>query len=96
MFRSYAATSISKIAYGKNTPTSATDPDVIEVLQQMKVVMAVLRPGTYLVESIPWLRYLPFYGLELKRAFESGKQLTSRKLNRVKRDIVHIALAIFT
>jgi len=62
----------------------------------MKVAVAALRPGAYLVESLPWLRYLPFYGLELKRGFESGKQLTSRKLNRVKRDIVRIALPIFT
>ena len=48
------------------------------------------------MESIPWLRYLPFYGLELKREFELGKKLSTRLLNRVKRDLVRIALLILT
>ncbi|KAG1885123.1 cytochrome P450 [Suillus subluteus] len=39
----YAATTIMKVAYGKNTPTSATDPEIVEVNQLMKTGRAVQR-----------------------------------------------------
>ncbi|KAG2335688.1 cytochrome P450, partial [Suillus weaverae] len=55
----YGATTIMKVAYGKNTPTYATDPNVVEVQQTIKMVAEILRPGAYLVDSIPWLKYLP-------------------------------------
>ncbi|KAG1831216.1 cytochrome P450 [Suillus subalutaceus] len=71
----YAATIILKVTYGKNTPTSATDPDVIEALQMMRRFIEILRPGVYLVDSIPWLKYLPWYGRDLKLEFESRKKI---------------------
>jgi len=83
----YAATTIMKVAYGKDTPTSATDPDVKEARQGIKRAAKVLRPGTYLVDSIPWLKYLPWYGQELKRGFESSRRLHMRQLNHVKQQI---------
>ncbi|KAG1725750.1 cytochrome P450 [Suillus lakei] len=55
----YAATTIMKVTYGKNTPTSATDPDVVEMRQIVGMVVGIMRPGAYLVNSIPWLKYLP-------------------------------------
>ncbi|KAG0705769.1 cytochrome P450 [Suillus ampliporus] len=68
----YAATTIMKVAYGKNTPTSATDPEVIEVGELMVMAGKILHPGNYyLVDSIPWLKYLPW-------------QLNVDHLNRVK------------
>jgi hypothetical protein len=81
-----------KVAYGKDTPTSATDSDVKEAHQSVDRVREVLRPGAYLVNSIPWLKYIPWYGQELKRQFESNKQLYARQLNRVKQQIVSIGL----
>ncbi|KAG1728990.1 cytochrome P450 [Suillus paluster] len=81
----FAATTIMKLAYGDTTPTSATDPQVIELRQIMELVRRVLRPDAYyLVESIPWLRHIPWYGRELKRGFEKTKQLNVGQLNRVK------------
>ena len=56
----------------------------------------VLRPGAYLVDSFPWLRYIPWYGQELKHAFERCKRLHVNQLNRVKEEIVSITLLIFT
>jgi len=44
---------IMKVAYGKDTHTSATDPDVKKVRQAVDRVREVLRPGAYLVDSIP-------------------------------------------
>ncbi|KAG1841527.1 cytochrome P450 [Suillus subalutaceus] len=80
----YAATIILKVTYGKNTPTSATDPDVIEALQMMRRLIEIMRPGAYLVDSIPWLKYLPWYGRDLKLEFESRKKFNLGQLNRVR------------
>ncbi|KAG1805310.1 cytochrome P450 [Suillus subaureus] len=43
-----AATTIMKTAYGKSTPTSATDPEVVEIKQRIKMSRIIMRPGTYL------------------------------------------------
>ncbi|KAG2039358.1 cytochrome P450 [Suillus americanus] len=80
----YAARIILKVTYGKNTPTSATDPEVIEGLQMMRMFVEMLRPGIYLVDSIPWLKYLPWYGRDLKLGFERRKKLNLGQLNRVR------------
>ncbi|KAG1804670.1 cytochrome P450 [Suillus subaureus] len=83
----YSAATIMKVAYGKTTPTSATDPEVIEALQHIQRLRTALRPGAYLVDSIPWLKYLPWYGQELKQQHERCKQLYTDELNRVKLQI---------
>ncbi|KAG0695259.1 cytochrome P450 [Suillus ampliporus] len=80
----FGATTIMKVAYGKSTPTAATDPEVIEVRQLVEMTRAVLRPGAYLVDTIPWLKYLPWYGPDLKRGFERSKKLYDTHLDRVK------------
>lgn len=79
-----AATTIMKTAYGKSTPTSATDPEVVEIKQRIKMSRIIMRPGTYLVDWIPWLKYLPWYGRDLKQEFENTKKLNAGQLNRVK------------
>ncbi|KAG2137952.1 cytochrome P450 [Suillus clintonianus] len=83
----YAAASIMKITYGKTTPTSASDPEVREVHRLFESFRTALRPGAYLVDSIPWLKYLPWYGLDLKRQFESTRKLYTNQLNRVKQQL---------
>ncbi|KAG1730398.1 cytochrome P450 [Suillus paluster] len=83
----YAAATIMKVTYGKTTPTSATDPEVKEINRLFETFGAVLRPGAYLVDSIPWLKYLPWYGQELKREFERTRQLYTKQLNRVKQQL---------
>ncbi|OAX31873.1 cytochrome P450 [Rhizopogon vinicolor AM-OR11-026] len=83
----YAATISMKIAYGKDKITSATDPDAREAREGLHRVAKVLRPGAYLVDSIPWLKYLPWYGRELKRGFESTRGLHMRQLNHVRQQI---------
>lgn len=91
MILSYAATTIMKIAYGKTTSTSATDPSVVEIRHFAKTVSAVVRPGAYLVDSIPWLKHLPWYGRDLKRGFERTKKLNLGQLNRVREQMVYIS-----
>ncbi|KAG0701010.1 cytochrome P450 [Suillus ampliporus] len=80
----YSATTIMKLTYGKTVPTSATDPEVIEIDELIWMLAEILRPGAYLVDSIPWLKYLPWYGRELRQGFERGKKLNIGHLNRVK------------
>jgi hypothetical protein len=77
-----------KIAYGKNTPTSATDPEVIEMHRMVRMITGILRPGAYLVESLPWLKYLPWYGRDLKLGFERAKTFHLDQLNRVREKMV--------
>ncbi|KAG1764745.1 cytochrome P450 [Suillus occidentalis] len=74
----YAASTILKIAYGKTTRTSATDPEVREIL---------LRPGAYLVESMPWLKHVPWYGKDLKQQYERTKELYTNQLNHVRQQL---------
>ncbi|KAG1728988.1 cytochrome P450 [Suillus paluster] len=89
----YAATTIMKVAYGNNTPFSATDPRVIEMHEIMKLVGKILRPDAYyLVESIPWLKHIPWYGRELKQGFERTKQLHVGQLNRVKEQMSNVEI----
>lgn len=83
-----------KIAYGKTTPTSATDPEVQGVRQFLSAFGIALRPGAYLADSIPCLQYLPWYGRELKLEFERGKRIFTNQLNNVKQQMVRIILPI--
>ncbi|KAG2755128.1 hypothetical protein P692DRAFT_201851407 [Suillus brevipes Sb2] len=80
------------VAYGKTTPTSATDPDAILVRENFQILRKTMRPGAYLVDMIPWLKYLPWYAQDLKRGFERNRQLNTDQLNRVKQQIV-VAIA---
>ncbi|OAX34409.1 cytochrome P450, partial [Rhizopogon vinicolor AM-OR11-026] len=86
----YASTTIMKVAYGKNAPATATDPEVIQVHQVMAIFVTAETSGTYLVESIPWLKYLPWYDRELKRGYESSKRIHTSQLNRVKQQMSNV------
>jgi len=85
-----------KIAYGKNTPTSATDPEVIEMHRMVRMITGILRPGAYLVESLPWLKCLPWYGRDLKLGFERAKKFHLDQLNRVREKMVCVSIRILT
>ncbi|KAG1754242.1 cytochrome P450 [Suillus lakei] len=79
---SFAVSTIMTLSYG-TVPTSATDPDVMAVRQLTVLFRKVVRPGSYLVDSIPWLRYLPWYGRELTQAFEDHRTLFSGQMDRL-------------
>ncbi|KAG1727107.1 cytochrome P450 [Suillus lakei] len=85
----FTASTIMKIAYGKTTRTLATDPEVKDVRRRFTSLSQSLRPGAYLVDSIPWLKYVPGYGRALRREFERGKKLYFDQLNRVKEQLTN-------
>ncbi|KAG1899818.1 cytochrome P450 [Suillus fuscotomentosus] len=80
----YAAATILKAAYGKTSPTSATDLEVREARHLMSRIRTVVRPGAYWVESIPWLKFLPWYAPELRDDYKRATRLYTDQLNRVK------------
>ncbi|KAG0696756.1 cytochrome P450 [Suillus ampliporus] len=83
----YAATTIMKITYGNTMSASTINTEVKEMRQFLEAFRVAARPGAYLVDSIPWLKYLPGYGRELKREFERVRQLYTKQLNRVKQQL---------
>ncbi|KAG2067030.1 cytochrome P450 [Suillus decipiens] len=83
----YSAVTITKIAYGKTTPVSASDPDVMEARLLLRSAAGVLRHGYYLVDSIPWLKYIPWYAPDLREEFERSTRRYTKQLNRVRQQI---------
>ncbi|KAM0753441.1 cytochrome P450 [Meredithblackwellia eburnea MCA 4105] len=57
--KTYAASIIMTLAYGKTTPTTYTDEAVLAVNRAGHRLGGAMRPGAYLVESFPILRYFP-------------------------------------
>ncbi|KAG1748506.1 cytochrome P450, partial [Suillus paluster] len=83
----YAVTIVTKVAYGKTTPMSATDSVARRVREHFQILRRAIRPGAYLVDSIPWLKYIPWYGQELKEGFEKNRRLYISQLDRVKQQM---------
>ncbi|KAG2067035.1 cytochrome P450 [Suillus decipiens] len=83
----YSAVTVTKITYGKTTPVSATHPDVLEARLLLKSVGGVARHGNYLVDSIPWLKYIPWYAPDLREEFERTTRRYVKMLNRVRQQI---------
>ncbi|KAH8113419.1 cytochrome P450 [Phellopilus nigrolimitatus] len=63
----YAASVVMSLTYGKMTPTSYSDPEVQQINKFLAQLGAALRPGTFLVDAYPILRYVPGYLHEMKR-----------------------------
>ncbi|EGN92985.1 hypothetical protein SERLA73DRAFT_190373 [Serpula lacrymans var. lacrymans S7.3] len=82
--RRYSASAMMKITYGKSTPTDMTDPEMARVLKCMHQFQAAMRPGRYLVDTFPFLKYVPGYGGDLERWRKDELALFGGLMNRVK------------
>ncbi|KAF9235333.1 cytochrome P450 [Melanogaster broomeanus] len=80
----FSASVILRVTYGKSTPTSNDDPEVIRIHQNTKNMLPVARPGAYLVDIFPILKYLPGYGRELRKYHEFELSLYRDQLGHVK------------
>jgi hypothetical protein len=76
------------VTYGKSTPTSYTDPEVIRIYKVLDHFQLAMRPGAYLVDRVPLLRYLPGYGKQLTEWHNEELSLYRHQLGRVKSEIV--------
>ncbi|KAF8553243.1 cytochrome P450 [Imleria badia] len=81
----YSTSIILRITYGKSGPTSTNDPDFVGVKQAVAHFIEGMRPGAYLVDRFPWLKYVPGYGRRLRRYHESDLGFYRGQLNRVER-----------
>ncbi|KAG2137961.1 cytochrome P450 [Suillus clintonianus] len=83
----YSARTVVKMTYGESLPAATIDTEVKEMRQFIETFRLALLPGAYLVDSFPWLKYVPGYGRNLKREFEKTKKLYTIQLDRVKQQI---------
>jgi len=83
----YAVSVILKLTYGRNTNTDASHPDVLELRRSLRRFATIFRPGFYLVDSLPWLKYLPWYGRDLRRGFIEDRSFFRRLLDAVKSEM---------
>ncbi|KAF9233169.1 cytochrome P450 [Melanogaster broomeanus] len=75
---------ILRVLYGKSTPTSHDDPEVVRIYQNIKNLEPVSRPGSYLVDTFPILKYVPGYGRDLRKVREFESSLYRDQLGHVK------------
>ncbi|KAG1785220.1 cytochrome P450 [Suillus plorans] len=62
----YSASVVMSFTYGKITPTSYTDPEVVAVNKSLARFHQVIRPGAYLLDTYAILRFVPGYLSQLK------------------------------
>ncbi|KAF8553151.1 cytochrome P450, partial [Imleria badia] len=62
----FAASVVLRLVYGESAPTSNDDPELARIHQSGRNFMRYMRPGAYLVDVIPLLKWMPGYGRELK------------------------------
>jgi hypothetical protein len=84
----FAASIILRVTYGKSTPTAVDDPEVVRIRKVMDVFQIVMRPGAFLVDRVPILRYFPGYGKQLNEWRHQELGLYSHQLERVKSEMV--------
>ena len=85
---SYSTSVMLKIVYGKSTPTAIASPDVIAAINIVKRLSDIMRPGYFLVDMFPFLKYVPGYGRVLKKWRAEESEYYHRKMNEVKHRMV--------
>ncbi|KAG1818707.1 cytochrome P450, partial [Suillus subaureus] len=83
----YAASVILRVTYGKSVPTANTDPEVVRIHGVMEHFQVVMRPGAYLVDRVPLLRYWPGYGKQLVEWHHEELGLYRHQLGRVESEV---------
>lgn len=74
-----------ELTYSKTTPTTYSDPEVKEVVKCLGNFFEALRIGRYLVDALPFLKYIPFGGVaELKKRHEDELSLFESQLFATK------------
>ncbi|KAG1824846.1 cytochrome P450 [Suillus subaureus] len=83
----YAASVILRVMYGKSTPTATNAPEIIVVHKMLKRFQMLMRPGAFLIERFPILKYVPGYTTELEEWRREESQVFHDQLNRVSREL---------
>ncbi|KAI6002625.1 cytochrome P450 [Pisolithus orientalis] len=83
----YGASVILRVTYGKSTSTSNDDAEVIGVHTALGRFQRVMRPGAYLVDRVPILKHVPWYGREIEQWHRYEIKLFREQLARVQREM---------
>ncbi|KAG1740361.1 cytochrome P450 [Suillus lakei] len=83
----YAASVILRVMYGKSTPTATNAPEIIVIHKMTKRFQSLMRPGAFLIERYPILKYVPGYTTELEEWRREESQVFHDQLNRVSREL---------
>lgn len=84
----YAASVVMSFTYGKTTPTSYTDPEIVTVNKCIGRFGRAVRPGAYLVDTYPILRFVPGYLSQLKVWHQEELALFKGQLDAVRRQML--------
>jgi hypothetical protein len=76
------------VTYGKSTPTASDDSEVVRIREAMDILQDAMRPGAFLVDRVPLLRYFPGYGKQLNEWRRQELELFSHQLGFVKGEMV--------
>ncbi|KAG1802494.1 cytochrome P450 [Suillus variegatus] len=85
--RRFSNSVILRMTYGKSAPTAYTDPEVVGMKIAAERFGIVMQPGAFLVDRIPILRYVPWYGRQLKAWFREEYELVLGQMERVQNEI---------
>ncbi|KAI9461139.1 cytochrome P450 [Boletus coccyginus] len=78
-----------RVIYGKTTPVSLTeDPYLLHLKRMIPIVQGALLPGAYKVDHFPLLKYLPWYGRQLKKWGEEEYQMLMGYMSQYKSRMV--------
>ena len=78
-----------RVIYGKTTPASLTqDPYLLHLKRMVPIVQGALLPRAYKVDHFPILRYVPWYGRQLKKWGEEEYQMLMWYTSQYKSQMV--------
>ncbi|KAG1855978.1 cytochrome P450 [Suillus subluteus] len=83
----YAASVVMSFTYGKTTPTSYSDPEVVAINKSLERFGQAMKPGAYLVDAYPILRFIPGYLNQLKAWHREELALFDGQLDAVRRQM---------
>ena len=75
------------VLYDLPPVSSIDDPTIVEINHFIDTTVEYARPGRYLVEFFPWLRYLPPSIAKWKRDAEDGFKHYSQRFQEMFHDV---------
>ncbi|GHJ87894.1 hypothetical protein NliqN6_4296 [Naganishia liquefaciens] len=94
--KTYAATVVLNIAYGRTEKVSYSDPDIQLVNRCGDRLGQTLRPGSFKVESLPWLRYVPNYTKTIDQWHADELALFRGQLDSARQRLKESSISCFT
>ncbi|KAJ9096005.1 hypothetical protein QFC21_005369 [Naganishia friedmannii] len=92
--KTYAGNIVLNIAYGRTEKVSYSDPDIQLVNQCGDRLGQTLRPGSFMVESLPWLRYVPGYTKKIDQWHSDELTLFRGQLDMARENLSASAINI--